>query len=155
MSARKLTIEDIIHDFQDKVFKQSYSVKESIDGIKVIDKNIFSTQDGMFEELARLGDDGNFLDIPGFKPLQVNRSEMLPGSIKAWHLHYNQEDIWYVPPHQYLLLGLWDLRKDSPTSGKTQKLPWALVNLGLYTFHEVLHMEVLIFLINQPRFFIL
>jgi len=119
---RKLTLEDIHSDFRDSITKQSYTSKESIDGVKVIDKPIFSTQDGMFEELVRLQEDGSLLDIPDFKPLQINRSVLLPGTIKAWHLHYNQEDVWYVPPQNYLLLGLWDIRKDSPTSGKSQKI---------------------------------
>lgn len=119
---RKLTVSDILPDYQEKVSKQSYSVKDTIDGVKIIDRPIFSTQDGMFEEIVRLSEDGSFPELPDFKPLQVNRSVLLPGSIKAWHLHYNQEDIWYVPPQDYLLLGLWDLRAESPTAGKSLKI---------------------------------
>ncbi len=79
---RKLTVSDILPDYQEKVSKQSYSIKDTIDGVKIIDRPIFSTQDGMFEEIVRLSEDGSFPELPDFKPLQVNRSVLLPGSIQ-------------------------------------------------------------------------
>jgi dTDP-4-dehydrorhamnose 3,5-epimerase len=42
---------------------------------------------------------------------------MLPGTIKAFHLHLNQEDVWFVPPHERLLVVLSDQRAASPTRG--------------------------------------
>jgi dTDP-4-dehydrorhamnose 3,5-epimerase len=47
---------------------------------------------------------------------------LLPSAIKGWHLHYNQEDIWFVFPDSHLLVGLWDLREDSPTKNQTMRI---------------------------------
>jgi dTDP-4-dehydrorhamnose 3,5-epimerase len=52
---------------------------------------------------------------------QVNYSEMEPGAIKAFHMHFRQTDVWYVPPCDKLLLVLHDCRNDSPTEGKTMR----------------------------------
>jgi dTDP-4-dehydrorhamnose 3,5-epimerase len=40
---------------------------------------------------------------------------MLPGTIKAFHLHFNQEDVWFVMPYDRLLIGLFDARENSKT----------------------------------------
>lgn len=117
----KLTLKDIKTDVQPSVTVQSYSPKQKIDGVQMVDNPIFSGEDGTFEELARF-DDGMMLKFPDFQIKQINRSIVLPGAIKAWHLHYNQEDIWYVPPQDFILLGLWDVREKSPTSGISQKI---------------------------------
>lgn len=93
-----------------------------IDGVKVVENTVFSAGDGTFEEMVRVDDSQMFEKFPDFSLKQVNRSVLLPQAIKAWHLHFNQEDIWYVPPQHFLMLGLWDIRKDSPTSGKNQKI---------------------------------
>lgn len=119
---KNLTINDIDNKFQEKIFNQDYSKKQIIDGVKVIDLKKFSGEDGIFEELFRLNEKG-FLEIfPDFQLRQINRSRILPGAVKAWHLHYMQEDIWYVPPEDHMILGLWDLRKKSPTNNLKMKL---------------------------------
>ena len=45
-----------------------------------------------------------------------------PGVVKAWHLHYKQEDVWYVPPEDHMILGMWDLRNDSDTKDVKMKV---------------------------------
>lgn len=45
-----------------------------------------------------------------------------PGSIKAWHLHFKQDFVWYISPFDHLFVGLWDLRKNSKTKGKTMRI---------------------------------
>jgi dTDP-4-dehydrorhamnose 3,5-epimerase len=40
---------------------------------------------------------------------------MEPGTIKAWHLHERQDDLWFVPPQSRLLVGLLDVREGSPS----------------------------------------
>lgn len=117
----KLTSKDIRTDVQPSVTAQSYTPKPKIDGVQILDNPIFSGEDGTFEELGRF-DAGMIQKFPDFEMKQLNRSIILPGSIKAWHLHYNQEDIWYVPPQDFILLGLWDVREKSPTSGLSQKI---------------------------------
>ncbi|OGK26115.1 hypothetical protein A2954_02805 [Candidatus Roizmanbacteria bacterium RIFCSPLOWO2_01_FULL_37_12] len=87
-----------------------------IEGVKTISIKVHTGEDGTFEELLRLDQKGILRSFPDFQLRQISRSQLLPGAVKAWHVHFNQEDIWYVPPENHMLLGLWDLRKDSPTS---------------------------------------
>ena len=92
---------------------------------------------------------------------QVNFSHVMPGAIKAFHLHFNQEDVWFVPATDRLLIGLVDVRAASPTY--QQRMRFALgggqnrmvyiprgvahgaVNLGtqpalmLYLYYDVSH----------------
>ena len=53
---------------------------------------------------------------------QINYSEILPGAIKAGHYHFNQDDIWFVPPSSRALVGLKDLREGSKTYDVVQRL---------------------------------
>ena len=108
---------DIIDELKVKIKTQDYSKKSQIEGVKLIDLADFPDDGGAFVELARLDDAGGMLAIPEFKIKQINRSEMEPSSVKAFHLHYNQDDVWFVPPADRLLVGLVDTRKGSPTTG--------------------------------------
>lgn len=122
MNTKKLVLDDMLPDYQDKISVQSYKPGEKIDGVKIEERTIFSAHDGTFEELLRVSDDEMLVGFDGFKLKQVNRSILLPNSIKAWHVHLNQEDVWYVPPQDYVVLGLWDMRKNSKTAGKSEKI---------------------------------
>lgn len=108
--------------YSKKLFVQDYNKKPSIEGIKIVELKNSTGEDGDFSELIRLNEQGEAAEFPGFFLRQVNRSKMLPGTIKAWHIHYNQEDIWHIPPSDQLLLGLLDVRKDSPTKHLTMRL---------------------------------
>jgi dTDP-4-dehydrorhamnose 3,5-epimerase len=44
------------------------------------------------------------------------------GHIKGLHYHLRQEDIWFFPPPSKAKVVLLDVRKSSPTFGKTQVL---------------------------------
>ena len=59
-------------------------------------------------ELARLTD-GRAAGLAGFTVRQINFSEIEPGTIKAFHLHARQTDVWYVPPGGPLLVVLIDV----------------------------------------------
>lgn len=120
---KPLSPDEIRNDLRSSVMTQEYTGRQMIDGVKVVDIKQFAAEDGTFSEILRLGEDGSLADFPGFVLRQVNRSKLLPGAIKAWHLHYNQEDIWYVAPEDHMMLGLWDVRESSPTSGVKMKLP--------------------------------
>lgn len=78
---------------------------------KVVIKRLSTHTDerGFFREIIRVTDD---LFEEGFG--QWSHSFMLDGVIKAWHYHRIQTDWWYVVSG-VLRVGLWDLRKDSPT----------------------------------------
>ena len=66
-------------------------------------------------ELGRLGRRRG-TRLPGLRGAsQVNYTELEPGTIKAFHLHRRQTDVWFVPPADKLLLVLVDVRAGSPT----------------------------------------
>jgi len=73
-------------------------------------------------EVARVSPEGELLARPGMRVSQVNYSRVLPGAVKAFHLHFNQEDVWFVPPTDRLLVGLLDVRQDSPTYEQRMRL---------------------------------
>ncbi len=108
---------------RDRVYVQDYSPKPTISGVTVIKLRNFVGENGDFSELLRLNDRGECETLPGFMPRQINRSKQYNKAIKAWHLHYKQDEIWYVPPDEHIMLGLWDVREDSLTKGVTQKIP--------------------------------
>jgi len=112
----KLTVEDIHPDQRSGLSKQDYSGSPKIEGVKFEELRTFHEDGGYFLELTRVGDTA-FDAFPDFQVKQVNCSEVHPHTVKAGHVHFNQEDIWFVPPSHKVLVGLMDLRKDSPTYG--------------------------------------
>ncbi len=105
------------------IYKQDYSPKPTIDNVQILQIRNFVGENGDFSELLRLTDAGESELIAGFHIRQINRSKQYTKAVKAWHLHYKQDEIWYVPPDEHLLLGLWDVRDDSKTKGVLQKIP--------------------------------
>jgi dTDP-4-dehydrorhamnose 3,5-epimerase len=128
----RLSPEDLGPAFQTVLTTQEYPRKTPIEGVRVIDLRLMLDDGGSFAELVRLDENGNLEAIPEFKVRQSSYSQILPGAVKAFHLHFNQEDVWFVPPTDRLLIGLIDTRKGSPTyntsmrfimgGGKTQLL---------------------------------
>lgn len=105
----------ISNEYVKQIRKEDYKQRKTIKDVVVRDIKQIIGEDGSFSELARFSSEGFFNEFSQFKILQINRSILLPGGIKAWHLHFNQEDIWYVTPESHLLIGLLDLRKGSPS----------------------------------------
>jgi dTDP-4-dehydrorhamnose 3,5-epimerase len=89
--------------------------------VRLIDLRLFSDEGGDFCEITRIGDDGTLVNCPGFRPVQVSYSFLEPGTIKAWHLYRRQEDLWFVPPHDRVLMGLLDTREELPTYGESMR----------------------------------
>jgi dTDP-4-dehydrorhamnose 3,5-epimerase len=112
---KPLTQEAIGNDYCGELSIQDYSKKQSIDGVQLINLNLFLDDGGSLAEIVRFDDQGNLQLIPEFKAKQSTFSQIMPGVIKAFHLHYNQEDVWFCMPYDRLLIGLFDARKDSPT----------------------------------------
>lgn len=154
MSIKKnLSKSDILEKYSGKVFLQDYSQSPKIEGVAFYDIKNFTSDDGSFCELGRINAKGELEAIPGFKVEQISYALMVPGSIKAWHIHFNQEDVWYVPSEDRLLVGLIDLRKNSPTKdikmrfsmggGKSQLLyiprgvAHGLANMGTNNAREI------------------
>lgn len=107
--------------YADKVSTQSYGGKPRIQGVRLIDLRLMSDEGGDFAEIARLHN-GQLEGVSEYNAAQISYSFMEPGTIKAWHLHYRQDDLWFVPPHDRLLVGLLDTRADSPTVDSVMRL---------------------------------
>lgn len=101
---------DLAPEYAKQLSTQSYASKPRIEGVQLLDLKRLLDDGGEFQELARLGPDATLQGLPGFVVKQVNYSILQPGTIKAWHLHKHQDDVWFVPPHARLLVGLLDAR---------------------------------------------
>ena len=112
----------LIEKAEDVITLQDYSRKKRIKDVEIIDLKRFNDDGGSFTELARVSA-GIPETIPGFEIKQVNYSEMAPEVIKAFHIHREQTDIWFVPPCDKILLILADLRKNSETEGLIMRIP--------------------------------
>lgn len=108
---------DVHPDVASLVTLQDYSPRPTIDGVVVVDLRRFVDDGGSFLELGRLTK-GILEDcgVSGFDVRQVSYSVMAPGAIKAFHLHSEQTEFWFVPPESKLLVGLYDVRAGSPTA---------------------------------------
>ncbi|MCL4374436.1 dTDP-4-dehydrorhamnose 3,5-epimerase family protein [Patescibacteria group bacterium] len=148
----------LLPDINGAVSVQNYQPKPQIDGVKVVDFKRFSGEDGTFEEMVRVDETGKLRLFPDFQLKQINRSRLLAGAIKAWHLHFRQEDIWYVPPEDHMLLGLWDVRADSPTKNLKMRIvmgagrsQWVYIPRGVA--HGVANLNhrpgTVVYLVNQ------
>ena len=113
---------DLASEYAAVLTTQAYTKATPIDGVKVLPLNLMMDDGGTFAELIRLDEKGHLLAIPEFQVRQSSYSLVLPGAIKAFHLHYSQEDVWFVPPTDRLLVGLVDCRKDSPTCGLSMRV---------------------------------
>ena len=100
---------------------QSYAPAGEIEGVELVELARHADDGGSITELARL-DAGYPAAFEGFAVRQINYSEMEPGTIKAFHLHTRQTDIWYVPPSDRMLVVLLDVRQHSPTEGVRVRL---------------------------------
>ncbi len=96
-------------DYASDLSVQDYAKKTLIEGVQLINLNMFVDDGGCLAEIVRLDDNGNLQILPNFKVKQSTFSQMLPGTILAFHLHYNQEDVWFVIP--------------------TDRVPWSVVPL--------------------------
>ncbi len=121
MPLEKLTPDDFGPDYLPYLTTQGYGGGRRIEGVKTIDLRLLTDDGGSFAELVRFDEVGHLEDIPDFQVRQSSYSLVLPGAIKAFHLHFNQEDVWFVPPTDRLLIGLVDARKASPSYGMTMR----------------------------------
>ena len=100
---------------------QSYGKVPTIEGVILKDLRCFVDDGGYFLELDRLNE-GVSQHFPAAVTRQVSYSQVLPGAIKAFHLHFKQDDIWFVPSHERLLVVLSDQRANSPTRNHKMRL---------------------------------
>ncbi|MFZ5844971.1 MAG: dTDP-4-dehydrorhamnose 3,5-epimerase family protein [Patescibacteria group bacterium] len=114
-------LEDLDSSVRSKIYTQDYTPKAPIEGVKIIKLVNHVGEDGDFSEIMKLDSHGEVEGLPGFKLAQINRTKLGPQSVKAWHLHLKQDEIWYVSPHYEVFVGLWDIRQNSRTRGATMR----------------------------------
>ena len=113
---------ELLDALKGKVYAQDYSKKKTIEGVKIAEIKNFISEEGDFSEIIRLDANGETEEFPGFVLQQINRTKLFPKSVKAWHLHMNQDEVWYIPPSFHLFVGLWDVRKKSESSNVTMRI---------------------------------
>ena len=100
---------------------QAYGPAPTIHGVALVPLGRHADDGGSLTELIRLTD-GRAEGLDAFTIRQVNFSELAPGTIKAFHLHVRQTDVWYVPPADRMLIVLIDTRQGSPSEGTRMRL---------------------------------
>jgi dTDP-4-dehydrorhamnose 3,5-epimerase len=85
-----------------------------ISGVRIQPYALWPDDRGYFLEVVRMGQ-GLAVDLPK-ESAQVSAALSYPGTIKAFHFHRHQTDMW-VPVLGWLQAVLVDLRKHSPTFG--------------------------------------
>lgn len=117
-----LTQDSIAQELRSDVFTQIKTTAQ-IAEVKIFHLKTHKTEDGSFSELLRTTDQGTLELLPDFQIAQINRSVMLPATVKAWHFHFAQDEVWNVSSRSHVLLGLWDIREESPTKNQTMRIP--------------------------------
>jgi dTDP-4-dehydrorhamnose 3,5-epimerase len=112
---------DISRDAKRAFQLQAYGPAATIEGVALVPLTRHADDGGSLTELARLTD-GHVEGLSGFTLRQINFSELAPGTIKAFHLHVHQTDVWYVPPGDRMLIVLIDARQGSATEGVRMRL---------------------------------
>ncbi len=105
----------IADTYEHQLTTQAYGQKPFIEGVEIIELSFHNDDGGNFVELFRL-EEGRIAGVKEpFTAKQISASVLTPGTIKAFHIHKKQNDLWYVSPYDRLLVNLRDLREDSPT----------------------------------------
>lgn len=120
--SKPLDIIDIGKEYQHFIKVQDYTKKPAIEGVKIVEIKNFVGEDGDFSEVLRLTPEGTAEGFEDFHVRQINRSLVMPQTIKAWHFHLKQDEAQTVLPADKLLIGLWDLRENSQTKDTTMRL---------------------------------
>src|SRR5262245_16477071 len=139
MERRALTPADLVlsEDARTRLSRQCYAPRTPIPGVALSEVPVARSADGLFAEIARMGNDGAIQGIEGHRPVQWNWSLLQPGAVKAWHLHFKQDDLFIVPPDATLFVGLADLRRDAQAGTEARSTPQSYV-LGAGRCHRLL-----------------
>ncbi|HET9300362.1 MAG TPA: dTDP-4-dehydrorhamnose 3,5-epimerase family protein [Candidatus Polarisedimenticolaceae bacterium] len=106
----------LVPDAEGRYARQDYGPRRLIEGVQLLPLRRFHDDAGSMTELARFVPAG-VEGVPGFAPAQINYATLVPGAIKAFHVHRRQTDLWFVPPEDRVLLVMVDVREGSPTAG--------------------------------------
>ena len=119
-----MTPDEIAPEFRSQ--SKDYARPAPIEGVRTHRLRRFTDDRGFFFEIFRAkpnhADSRELADFfRGVSIAQMNYSIVdVDGHIKGLHYHLLQDDIWFVPPPSKAKFVLYDLRKSSPTFGKTQ-----------------------------------
>lgn len=119
--SKNLTDSDIDQSIAPKLYSQAYKEKVRIEGVQFISLKNHVGEDGDLSEVLKITQTGEVEGITDFKIAQINSTKLSPGTIKGWHLHFKQNDLWYVMPSSHLLVCVWDVRKFSNTKGAVMR----------------------------------
>lgn len=111
---------DLLKNYAKILTTQEYGKHPPIDGVKFLPLSYRKDDTGEFVELGRFKT-GKLEGHPDFVIAQASMSVLLPGAVKAFHIHFDQTDVWFVSPHDRVLVGLLDTRKDSKTANGTMR----------------------------------
>jgi len=99
---------------------QDYRASATIEGVVIHELRRFNDDGGAMIELLREGE--RPAELADFELKQLNYSTLQPGTIKAFHLHREQTDVWFVPPEDRVLVVLLDTREGSPSAGNQLRM---------------------------------
>jgi len=105
---------------------KNYERPAPLEGVKTLRLARFTDDRGFFLEIFRSrSNHAGSRDLAeffrGVPVAQMNFSVVDAGDhIKGLHYHLKQDDIWFFPPPSKAKVVLYDVRKDSPTSGRAQ-----------------------------------
>jgi dTDP-4-dehydrorhamnose 3,5-epimerase len=121
-----MTPEDIAPEFRSAA--KSYDRAEPIDGVRTVKLARFTDDRGYFLELFRAkANHAGSRELAGFfdglPVAQMNFSIVdAAGHVKGLHYHLKQDDVWFFVPPSKAKIVLYDVRKDSPSFGRTQTI---------------------------------
>ena len=101
-----------------------------IEGVLLRPFDVWPDDRGYFLEVARLGQ--GLAETFPYTSTQVSAALSYPGTIKAFHYHLHQTDLW-APASGMLQVALVDLRPESPSFGAKNTLyvgplkPWQIL----------------------------
>ena len=121
-----MTPEDIAPEFRSSA--KSYPKAAPIEGVRTLKLARITDDRGFFLEIFRaksnhaggreLADFFSGVDVAQMNFSIVDASD----HIKGLHYHLKQDDIWFFPPPSKAKVVLYDVRKDSPSFGRTQAI---------------------------------
>ena len=121
-----MTLDDIAPEFRSR--PKAYEKPVPIEGVRTLRLSRWTDDRGFLFELFRARanhSDGRALEefFDGVPVAQMNYSVVdTEGHVKGLHFHLKQEDVWFFPPPSKAKVVLYDIRKSSTTSGRTQVL---------------------------------
>jgi len=121
-----MTPDDIAPEFRSQ--PKSYEKPVPIEGVRTLRLSRWTDDRGFLFELFRARANhsaGHALTefFDGVAVAQMNYSVVdTADHVKGLHFHLKQEDVWFFPPPSKAKVVLYDIRRSSTTSGRTQVL---------------------------------